>query len=363
MTTILHVISGLKTGGAETTLVQLARALQQRGLPQHVVSVGDKGIYGDELERSGVGLTALNVHSIFDAPAGVIRLSQLMRRLRPDAIQGWMYHGNLMAALAHRCAGGAAGRRLLWNLRASNMDEARYGRLVRWSARLLAWPDIVVSNSHAGTQFHVANGYRLRRSEVIANGIDIARFKPDVEARSALCAELVIPADAVVVMNAARVDPMKDHATFLAAMSAVPNTMGIMAGLRTETLQSPPNVRALGLRHDIDRLYCMADIVVSTSSFGEGFSNAIAEGMSAGLVPIATDVGDAALIVGNAGYVVAPGDHSAVAAAIAAEAIRPPADRMSRGERARARIVDNFSLAHAVDNYERLYLSLPGVGT
>ena len=342
--------------------MQLARALQQRGLPQHVVSVGDKGIYRDELERSGVGLTALNVHSMFEVLVGVIRLSQLMRRLRPDAIQGWMYHGNLMAALAHRCTGGAAGRRLLWNLRASNMDEARYGRLVRWSARLSAWPDIVISNSRAGTQFHVANGYRPRRSEVIANGIDIARFKPDAGARSALRAELAIPADAVVVMNAARVDPMKDHAMFLAAMNAVPSTMGIMAGLRTETLQSPPNVRALGLRYDIDRLYCMADMVASTSRFGEGFSNAIAEGMSAGLVPIATDVGDAALIVGDTGHVVAPGDHTAIAAAISAEAARPLSDSMSRGERARTRIVDNFSLSQAVDNYERLYLSLPGVG-
>ena len=89
---------------------------------------------------------------------------------------------------------------------------------------------------------------------------------------------------------------MKDHATFLAAMAELPSLTGVMVGEGTSELAAPPNVRALGRRRDTPALYAAADIVASTSAFGEGFSNVIAEGMSAGLVPVATDVGDAAAL-------------------------------------------------------------------
>ncbi len=102
-------------------------------------------------------------------------------------------------------------------------------------------------------------------------------------------------------------------------------------------------------------LYAAADIVASTSAFGEGFSNVIAEGMSAGLVPVATDVGDARRIVGDAGTVVAPGDAQAFAAALRDIAALAAAERSRRGLAARQRIIANFTLAKAVDAFARLY--------
>jgi glycosyltransferase involved in cell wall biosynthesis len=358
MTTVLHIISGLGTGGAETTLVNLACALQGRGLPQHVVSMGGEDSHGDELKRAGIALHPLHLLSAHQLPLRFLALSSLIRRLRPDVIQGWMYHGNLMAAVCHRWVGGRSSRRLLWNLRASNMDSLRYARLIRWGAALSQWPDVVVANSEAGAAFHSSQGYRPRLAKVIANGIDTRRFKPDAVARSSLRAELNIPGDAVVVAHVARVDAMKDHATCLSAMTAIPNVVAVLAGAHTEELQTPPNVRALGLRRDVERLYAMSDIVISTSAFGEGFSNAIAEGMSCGLVPIPTDVGDARLIVGDTGHVIAPRDSKALTAVIAEVAALLPADRANQGLRARARIMERFSLENAVDTYEALYRSL-----
>lgn len=358
MTTVLHVISGLELGGAETTLVNLARELQARGLPQHVVSLRDEGAFGDDLRQSGIVLSTLNLKSAVQAPVGLIHLLQLMRRRRPGIVQGWMYHGNLLAALGHRMAPGRDKRRLLWNLRASNMDAARYARDMRLGAALSAWPDVIIANSEAGAAFHREKGYRARRLEVIVNGIDTERFKPDAEARATLRAELGISLETVVVIHAARVDPMKDHATCLAALAAVPQVRAILVGAGTTDLPLPPNVKALGIRHDVERLYAVADIVVSSSAFGEGFSNALAEGMSVGLTPVATDVGDAGLIVGDTGHVVPPGDPQALAAAVAASATESPVERQSRGAAARARIVERFSMAKAVAMYEDLYRRL-----
>ena len=353
--TILHVISGLGTGGAEAMLLQVTGALQAKGMPQHVVSVTGRGRYADELEARGVPVTALDIKSVFGGLRGLLRLARIIGQLQPQVVQGWMYHGDLMALFAHYLARERVPRRLYWNLRASNMDQGGYGWLMRLNAFLSHWPDIVIANSKAGADYHIGLGYRPRRLEVIANGIDTDRYRPDPQARKAVRAELNIPAQTVVAIHVARVNAMKDHATFLAAMSSVPNVVAIMAGDGTDKLKAPPNVRALGLRSDTPRLNAGADIVVSTSAFGEGFSNAIGEGMSTGLVPIATDSGDARLIIGDTGAVVATGDASALASRIAAEAAATPEQRHARGLAARARIEQEFPLHRAVNAFARLY--------
>ncbi len=356
MTATLHVISGLGTGGAETTLVQLAGSLLARGMSQHVVSLGSRGTFADDLEMRGVPVTTLGIRSAYGGPRGIWRLIRLVGLLQPKVIQGWLYHGDLMAALAHQLAPGRRQRRLFWNLRASNMDMARYGWIVRLCALTSSWPDVIVANSQAGAAFHTAQGYRPRRMEVIANGIDIKKFRPDAAEREQIRVELGIAPDAVVAVHVARVDPMKDHATFYAAMALNPGIIGLSVGRGTKQLAPPPNVRALGQRSDVERLYAGADIVVSSSAFGEGFSNTIAEGMSAGLVPVSTDVGDARLIVGTTGQIVAAGDSAALAAAIAAEAGQPLEQRRERGLEARKRVVGSFTLDQATNSFAHLYL-------
>jgi glycosyltransferase involved in cell wall biosynthesis len=355
VTQVLHVITGLGMGGAETMLVQLATALQARNMSQHVVSLGALDARADDLARAGVGLTVLGARSPASYPAVARALAREVNAQQPRIIQGWMYHGNLAATFGHWVCRGRRRRRLMWNLRASNMDAQRYGSVIRLGALVSRQVDVVIANSEAGIAFHRARGFRPKRFVLIDNGIDTARFRPNAEERQRVRAELGIAADAIVAIHVARVDPMKDHVSFLAAMEWVPSVFGLMVGAGTQDLAVPPNVRAIGLRRDVDRLYPAADIVVSTSAFGEGFSNVIAEGMSAGLVPIATDVGDARRIVGDTGYIVPAGDAAMVARAIATEAAMPLAERSSHGSRARVRIVENFSLARAVEQYQRLY--------
>ena len=355
MTTVLHVISGLGLGGAETMLVQLATRLQQRGHAQHVVSLNGRGTLGDALEDAGLQVTDLAIKSARGGIAGIARLRHIVKTAAPDVVQGWMYHGNLAATLAHLTVGGKRGRRLYWNLRASNMDSGRYGNIIRWNARLSRLADCIVVNSQAGATFHIEQGFDARRFEVILNGIDADRFRPDAARRAALRAKLGVPADAALVIHVARVDPMKDHATFLRAMRAHPGTQAILVGAGTDTLDPPDNVRGLGMHADVERFYPAADIVVSSSAYGEGFSNTIAEGMSAGLVPVATDVGDVRRIVGDAGKVVLPGDAVALAAALGKIIALAPEKRRALGDAARARIVETFAIDAAVTKYERLY--------
>ena len=355
MTKVLHVITGLGLGGAERSLLQVACGLQVRGMPQHVVSMGNRDAYADELQAHGVPVDALGLRSASGGLRGLFALVRLIKQVRPSVVQGWMYHGNVLAALAHRFAATQAPPKLFWNLRASNMDDARYRWIIRANALLSRWPDIIIANSQAGLAYHISRGFRPRQAVVIPNGIDVDLFRPDAAIRAKLRGELGISPDAIVALHVARVDPMKDHASFLAAMGRLLQVTGLLVGAGTDTLTLPANAKALGPRRDVPALCACADIIVSTSAFGEGFSNVLAEGMASGLIPVATDVGDSRLIVGSTGYVVAPGDVDALTNAVSAIASLPEAERRSRGALARSAIVENFTLAKAVDAYDRIY--------
>src|SRR4051812_23254659 len=123
MTAVLHVINGLETGGAERVLVQLAATLHTRGIAQHIVSLGHRGLLADDVEAKGIAVTALGMKSVYDGLWGVLRLARIIKRLQPDVVQGWMYHGNSMAALAARLSGGAIKNGLCWNLRGPQLGQ------------------------------------------------------------------------------------------------------------------------------------------------------------------------------------------------------------------------------------------------
>jgi glycosyltransferase involved in cell wall biosynthesis len=355
VTRILHIISGLGVGGAETVLTQLATALAARGMTQHVVSLSGTAPLAPRLEAGGVPLTQLDLTRPAGLALALPRLIGLTRRFCPDVIQGWMYHGDIGATLVHWVTPGRRSRRLMWGVRCSDMDLGRHAWLIRTEALLSRLPDIIVANSVAGADVHLAHKYRPRRLEIIANGIDTERFRPDAVQRDTQRKALGIAPDQRVAINVARVDPMKDHAGLLAAVRQLPDLPLLLVGAGTEALELPANIRALGVRDDIPALLNAADIIVSCSAFGEGFSNALAEGMSAGLVPVATDVGDARLITSETGNVVQPGDPNALRDALGALLTLPNDDFAERRTTARAHIVDEFGIDRMVDRFAALY--------
>jgi glycosyltransferase involved in cell wall biosynthesis len=273
-----------------------------------------------------------------------------------------MYYGDLAALLALALSGRRKATHLIWSIRCSAMDWRSYGLalslVVKACALLSRSPDVVTANSVAGLKSHLALGYHPRRTQVLANGIDVDHFRPDAAARIAVRSELGIPENAVVLAHVARVDAMKDHGSFLAAMAALPDVFALLAGAGTESLAAAPNLFRLGRRCDVARLFAAADIVVSSSCRGEGFSNVLAEGMACGLPAVATDIGDARLIVGDTGLVVPAQSPETLAAAIRTLAAESASLRADRGRRARERIVEHFSMKRAVQTHVELYESL-----
>lgn len=359
------MITDLRVGGAEAMLERLVTAEPRLAETPIVVSLLPGGRHVETLRAAGIRVVELRFDNVLGIPAGLIRLARLIARHRPEVVQGWMYHGDLAALVALLISGRRRRTRLLWGIRCADLDLGRYGRqlglVVRACARLSGQPDIVTANSVAGLEAHLRLGYRPRRAEVVANGIDTDRFRPDPAARLAVRAELGLPAEGVVLAHVARVDPAKDHEGFLAAMDMLPDLRAMTIGAGTERLPARPNVLGLGQRNDVARLLAAADIVVSSSTT-EGFSNAIAEGMACGLPAVATDVGDARIIVDDTGLLVPAGDPAAFAQAVRRLVAEGPAGLADRGARARARVVGCFSIARAQARFAELYVAEPTPG-
>jgi glycosyltransferase involved in cell wall biosynthesis len=363
---ILFVTAGLRGGGAEAMLARLATARPGVAEEITIASLLPAEAHLERLEAAGVKVVELRFNQAHGIALGLFKLARLIADNRPDIVQGWMYHGDLAALVALGLSGRRRQTRLIWSIRCSAMDWRSYGvglaLVVKACALLSRWPDVVTANSTTGLKSHLVLGYCPRRAEVIANGIDVNEFRPNAGARSAVRSELGIPDDATVLAHVARVDAMKDHGSFLAAMAALPDLSAWLIGTGTENLRAPRNVLRFGRRHDVPRLLAAADVVVSSSRFGEGFSNVLAEGMACGLPAVATNVGDAKLIIGDTGLIVPPESPVALAAAIREMAAESAAARAERGRKARARIVENFAMERAIERYVDLYRSLGSSG-
>jgi glycosyltransferase involved in cell wall biosynthesis len=258
---------------------------------------------------------------------------------------------------------------LVWGARASNVDLSAYDwltRLIYRFARVLSSAaDVVVVNSRAGAAHHSNQGYPQSRLQVIPNGIDTNRFQPDPVGRERLRREWGVPPHAPLVGLVGRLDPMKDHRTFLEAAAILAARHGDVrfvavgggAGLYADMLIDhaaragiSDRLTWAGIRADMPAVYSALDLSTSTS-VGEGFPNAVAEAMACGTPCVVTDVGDSAWIVGNPGEVVPARDPASLANAwenvLVKRPVWPSIER-------RARIVREFSVERLVTDTERL---------
>jgi glycosyltransferase involved in cell wall biosynthesis len=362
--TVLHVIPGLYTGGAEHILAALVTAKRKEPVSQIVVnllgSTAADSALSDAITAAGIPIHRFDGQSALGFPAVLFRLCGLIRKMRPIAIQSWLYYADIASLWALELSGQRARTRLYWGIRNSDMDQSHYRRALGWTiaacARRSARPDAVVANSFAGRDVHRALGFAPRAFPIIPNGIDTQRFRADISARARLRAQLGVMGDKPFVIHVARVNPMKDHASLVAVAAALPHIQFVMVGSGTEKIDGPKNLMALGLRHDMPDLYTAADLSVSTSIFGEGFPNAVAEAMACGVPAVATDVGDSRRIVGDTGVIVPPRDVPAMASAIARMQAEPQAKRSARAAAARKRIEDHYSLDRMVSAFDALHL-------
>ena len=326
---ILFLSRSLESGGAERQLAVLAAGLSRIGWKVVVVSFYYEGSCGSELEQNGVTIRYLHKKGRWDVVGFTLRLIKVIREECPDIIHGYLPVPNVLSILIRPFL---PPHKLVWGIRASNMEMDQYDWLSRWSyqveSKLSGFADMIIANSQAGMEMMREKGFVIDKALMIPNGIDTQKFYPDLAGRARMRDQLGIVAGDKLIGLVARLDPMKDHATFMHAASYLlkmrENARFVCIGdgparYRRKLMDLSVDLGIedklvwVGSIDDMAAMYNAFDVATLSSAYGEGFPNVIGEAMACGIPCVVTNVGDSAYIVGDTGTVVPTRNPEALA--------------------------------------------------
>jgi glycosyltransferase involved in cell wall biosynthesis len=368
---IAHVITGLSAHGAETMLYRFLSASNPREYQHEVISLTDRGAMASKIESLGVPVRVLRMRPGIPNPLAILKLARELRESRPELVQTWMYHADLLGGLAARLAGNLP---VVWGIHHTRVDwrETKFltALTVRVCARLSRRvPAAILCCSKASEHAHVELGYAPEKIRVIANGTDVQEFRPDPDGGPAVRKALGIPADAPVIGLAARLHPHKDHGTFFRAAGMLhkkfPDVHFVLCGdgvtaensgiaAQVDAAELRGNCHLLGAQADMRSVYAAWDIATN-SSLSEAFPLAVGEAMACEVPCVVTEVGDCSAIVGDTGKVVPPQRPELMAKAWRELLESGPEVRQRLGIAARERVAKHYSLPVLVEKYQSLY--------
>ena len=371
---LLIITTGLDVGGAERAIYNLVLGGLDKIGEIHVVSLRDTSYYGELFRSHGVNVTCLNLQNPINLLPGFLKLFLLMKRYKPNLIQGWMYHGNIFSLLVSRLT--LSKVKVVWGVRQSIYDINKEKSLTRLTIRLCAllssFSDRIIYNSIKSKAQHEDLGFDSENGLFIPNGFDMNIWKSSKNTRKAIRSEFEIYGNVFVIGYIGRFHPMKNIPMIFIALKEIlkanENVLFLIAGENTGQEnpalndfyeQLPPNqVISLGIRHDVPNIMKCLDLLCLTSSWGEGFPNVIGEAMSSGVPCISTDVGDSALVIGDTGWVIQPGDAEALRSAIKLAIGESKASHQNRSLSSSQRILDNYQLKAVVQRYFEIYSTI-----
>lgn len=368
---VLLLIGSLAIGGAEKQLVEIALGLDRTRFEPAVCCLAGPGPLSEPLLAAGIPVFAMGIQGMSDVgplrawallPTRLWQFVRVVSRFRPHVIQGMLFHAYVLGALVGwltRCPVVIGSRRSLSIFKQGKPHFALADRLVR------PLTDCVVANSEAVRHDTIeTEGLPPGEVLVVHNGIDASRY--DVPRDPALRASLGTDGPLAVVL--ANLIHYKGHAFLVDAWAEVcrryPDATVVCVGdgpmraeceRRVAALGLTGRVRFVGTRHDVPAVLSACDLLVHPS-LQEGFSNALLEGMAAGLPVVATAVGGnpEAVRDGVTGYLVPPRDSRALAEAVLRILDLPDRGR-ALGRAGRERVLEEFQLDTMVRRYEALY--------
>lgn len=369
---ITHVIIGLGIGGAELMLKRLVEGLSGKDDMQHsVISLTDLGPVGEQLQDKGISVIALGMKSPLSLPNTFFKLRREIEKQKPDIIQTWMYHADFLGGLAAKSLGN---NNIIWGIRTTDVTLGRSKLTVglRKLCAVLSYsvPKIIICAADAGRKVHEQVGYDSSKMTVIPNGFDLDKLKATAEQRKALRDECGFTSAEIVIGSIGRFNPIKNQQAFVEAAASVetkhPNAIFLMVGrdnnwdnVELVSWIKQYNLKnkfvLLGERSDVPICLAAMDIFCLHSKT-EGFPNVLGEAMAMGLPCVATDVGDAKVLLGKTGKIVSL-KASAVSTGITELLSLDENSLAELGTQARKRLYDNYSLPKVIEQYNSIYKS------
>src|SRR4051794_686944 len=196
---LIHVINSFQFGGAEAMLCNLLLKHDRERFELFVISLIDDLTVAGAVIKAGIPIVTCGMQPGIPDPRGVARLTAHLRRLRPDVVQTWMDHSNLIGTIAARCV---PRTKVVWGIHHSNHVPGVAKRMTLMTVRACAMlsqrrlPSAVVFCSEHARKLYEARGFAPQKSVSIPNGFDTSRFRPDADARADIRAEIGVAPDA-----------------------------------------------------------------------------------------------------------------------------------------------------------------------
>jgi len=367
MKKILFVITGLNQGGAEAMLYKLLANIDRARFDCVVVSLLDKGVYGEKIESLGMPVFCLNLRKIKMIFKDLFNYVRMVRRYKPNIIQGWMYHGNLFAFLTKLLSPKSV---IVFNIRHS-IENSKDKLLTRLVIKINAWfshrVKAVINNSEASQRQHNKIGFSEKNKVYIANGFDVALFKPTQEVYDLFRIKQEWVKETKIIGNISRFHPMKNHLGILRIFKKIKEEtrLPVKFVLAGEEIDSKNKwlvnkINEMRLEKDCIllgpvktyELMPALDVYLSCSLWGEGFPNVLGEAMACEVPCVATDVGDCKQIIAEFGDILPVKKYEKFAADYCIK--RLSESGLIKKQR-RQYIVDNYPIQKIVQQYENLF--------
>ena len=361
---VFHLHSGAGLYGAEHMLLSLLPELNRLGVESTLLCLDNYRLEEQPLyERAramGIPAQRLPCRGRFDF--GTVRALRKVLHAHPNALLH--VHGYKSAFYAW-LACGTGGPPIVSTLHGHIEGTRRLNLYQHLERRLMRGFDRVCIVSTTMQPVLATDGVAASRIELIENGVDTGRFRPEVEPLPR--AELGIPRDAFVFGSALRLSAEKNPLGLLDAFARVvkhaPHCWLALAGdgplhaavrARACELRIEGHVRLLGTRDDLERFYPMLDCFV-LPSLTEGLPLALLEAMSAARPLVSTAVGQIpGVLSGLPVPLVPPGDVDALAAAMRSACTQGHLVRPDL----RQRVLERYSVARMARDYATIYRSL-----
>ncbi len=361
--TVVQYLDSDVFGGSEQVLLQLLAGLDRARWRPVLLHHPEPGLARLFAAAKAAGVPAYPVPRVTDANAP-LRLPRLVRAVVTARPAVFHAHLNWPLACKFGLVAAALCRVPAVVATAHLFVEELMNRNVRFQVRAVGRGvhRYLAVSRHVRDRLAAAVGLPERKLSVVPNGIDPAPFQrpPDPALRASLAGDPGRP----LVFTAARLSPQKGLDVLLAAAALVPGAVFVVAGdgpergaleARAEALGVEQRVRLLGARDDVPALLAVSDLFVLPSRF-EGLPLSVLEAMAAAKPVVASNVGGMgdAVIHGETGTLVPPGDAAALAAAIRAFLAEPERARRA-GEAGRERLCTRFSAEMMIAGVTAVY--------
>ncbi len=369
---ILHIITGLNKGGAETLLCNLCQCDKEH---EHtIISLSDVEDSQSLSSMHNFSLYSLNFPIGKIRVLGLFKLYKLIKKINPDAIQTWLIHADLIGGLAARFAGI---KNIFWGVHHTILFQGK----VKFSTIFILKCNAFLSNFVPKKIIYCADksrliqesiGFNKSKGLVIQNGYNMKEFSQNDILRKDFRNELGCSDNTFLIGHVGSYHPLKDQSSLIDAFAFL-NKKGFdySAVLVGRNLDNNNNVLVskikengltdriilLGERNDIPAVMNGIDLFV-LSSLSEAFPNVLNEAMACGTPCVSTNVGDASFILDNTGWVVSPKDPKAIANAVFEAADEKQSDNstwIKRKNHCHQRIAHHFTIEKMLKKYKEAW--------